>query len=47
MRGQGGEELVIAATPSSGHTLVTGSSYLFDAQISRFFATLPPARIES
>ena len=42
MRGQGGEELVIAATSASGHTLVTGSSYLFDAQIARFFATLPP-----
>lgn len=44
MRGQGGEELVIgvAAAPD-GLTLVTGSSYLFDAQISRFFATLPPA----
>ena len=43
MRGQGGEELVIAATPSANRTLVTGSSYLFDAQIARFFATLPPA----
>jgi hypothetical protein len=43
MRGQGGEELVIAATPKGNRTLVTGSSYLFDAQISRFFATLPPA----
>lgn len=42
MRGQGGEELVIAATTANGHTLVTGSSYLFDAQIARFFATLPP-----
>jgi hypothetical protein len=47
MRGQGGEELVIAATTSSGHTLVTGSSYLFDAQISRFFATLPPVGVPS
>ena len=47
MRGQGGEELVIAATPSSGHTLVTGSSYLFDAQISRFFATLPAVGVPS
>ena len=47
MRGQGGEELVIAATPSSGGTLVTGSSYLFDAQISRFFAMLPPAEVQS
>jgi hypothetical protein len=44
MRGQGGEELVIAATPSGNRTLVTGSSYLYDAQISRFFATLPPAK---
>lgn len=42
MRGQGGEELVIAATATAaGDTLVTGSSYLFDAQIARFFATLP------
>jgi hypothetical protein len=45
MRGQGGEEIVIAATPADGHTLVTGSSYLFDAQISRFFSTLPPAEV--
>ena len=42
-RGQGGEEIVIAATPAEGQTLVTGSSYLFDAQISRFLSTLPPA----
>ena len=46
MRGQGGEELVIAATAApGGPTLVTGSSYLFDAQISRFFAMLPPAEV--
>lgn len=45
MRGQGGEELVIAATtrPGGGSTLVTGSTYMFDAQVSRFFSTLPPA----
>jgi len=42
-RGQGGEEIVIAATPKDGATLVTGSTYLFDMQIARFFATLPPA----
>lgn len=46
-RGQGGEEIVIAATPSAGSTLVTGSSYLFDAQISRFFATLPAAEVSA
>lgn len=40
-RGQGGEELVIAATMKDGVTLVTGSTYLFDMQISRFFSTLP------
>ena len=40
-RGQGGEEIVIAATPKDGATLVTGSTYLFDMQIARFFATLP------
>lgn len=45
LRGQGGEELVIAAsTTPGGGTLVTGSSYLFDAQIARFFSTLPPAQ---
>lgn len=47
MRGQGGEELVIAATPAAGYTLVTGSSYLYDAQISRFFSTLPGAEAKS
>lgn len=42
-RGQGGEEIVIAAAPREGATLVTGSTYLFDMQVARFFATLPPA----
>jgi hypothetical protein len=44
LRGQGGEEVIIAATPAPDDrgTLVTGSSYLFDPQIARFFATLPP-----
>jgi len=45
LRGQGGEEVLIgvAAAPDGAGTRVTGSSYLFDQQISRFFATLPPA----
>jgi hypothetical protein len=47
-RGQGGEELVIgveARNDESGQvTRVTGSSYLFDQQIARFFATLPAAQ---
>jgi hypothetical protein len=43
-RGQGGEEVVIAAAPApSGGTRVTGSTYLFDMQLARFFTTLPPA----
>jgi hypothetical protein len=41
-RGQGGEEVVIGASPIDEGTLVTGSTYLFDMQVARFFATLPP-----
>jgi hypothetical protein len=41
-RGQGGEELVIAALAQDGATLVSGSTYLFDMQVARFFSTLPP-----
>jgi len=43
LRGQGGEEVVIAAFPAAnGETNVTGSTYLFDQQVARFFATLAP-----
>ncbi len=41
-RGQGTEEVVIGTSPVEGGTLVTGSTYLFDMQVARFFATLPP-----
>jgi hypothetical protein len=49
LRGQGGEEVLIGATPAndSAGTLVTGSTYLFDQQVARFFATLPPAEVVS
>ena len=40
-RGQGGEEIALAAIGRDGATLVTGSSYIFDMQIARFFTTLP------
>ena len=40
-RGQGGEELIIGAVAAPNGTLVTGSTYLFDAQVARFIATLP------
>jgi len=44
-RGQGGEEVIVAAAPApEGGTRVTGSTYLFDMQLARFFTTLPPAR---
>lgn len=40
-RGQGTEELVIAVAPAEqGGTRVTGSSYLFDMQVARFFETI-------
>jgi hypothetical protein len=42
LRGQGGEEIVIGTSPQGDGTLVTGSTYLFDMQIARFFTTLPP-----
>jgi hypothetical protein len=45
-RGQGGEELVIAAAEKDGATLVTGSTYLFDMQVARFFSTLAPYVLE-
>jgi hypothetical protein len=45
-RGQGGEELIIAAATQDGATRVTGSTYLFDMQIARFFTTLPPFQLE-
>jgi hypothetical protein len=44
LRGQGGEEIVIAVVPSDGGTRVTASSYLFDQQIARFLSSLPPAK---
>ena len=49
LRGQGGEEILIgaAAGPDGAGTRVTGSSYLFDQQVARFFATLPPAEAQS
>jgi hypothetical protein len=41
-RGQGNEELVIGVSPVEGGTLVTGSTYLFDMQVARFFSSMPP-----
>lgn len=41
LRGMGGEELVIGVVRAEDGTRVTGSTYLYDQQIARFFATLP------
>jgi hypothetical protein len=40
-RGQGGEEIVIAAVGADSETRVTASTYLFDQQVARFLSTLP------
>jgi hypothetical protein len=40
-RGQGGEEIAVAATQKDGATLVTASTYMFDMQVARFLTTLP------
>ncbi len=43
-RGQGGEEIAVGAQVApDGFTRVTGSSYMFDAQVARFLSLLPPA----
>ena len=43
LRGQGGEEIVVGVAPDGGNTRVSAASYMFDAQIGRFFSTLAPA----
>ncbi len=42
LRGQGGEEVIIGVRRLEGGTQVTGSTYIFDQQVARFFSTLPP-----
>lgn len=42
-RGQGGEEIVIGVATAEGGTRVSGSTYMFDQQVARFFASLPAA----
>jgi hypothetical protein len=41
-RGQGGEEIVVAARAVEGGTQVTASTYLYEMQVSRFLSTLSP-----
>lgn len=42
-RGQGGEELVLAAFSGASGTRVRASTLFFDQAIGRFFSTLPSA----
>ncbi len=44
LRGQGNEEIVIAAAPRPEGTAVRGSTLLFDQAVMRFLATLPEAQ---
>ena len=44
-RGQGGEEIVLGVSADGAATLVTGSSYIFDMQVARFFTTLPAVEV--
>lgn len=41
LRGQGGEEIAIAATTVGNGTAVRASTLLFDQQVARFLSTLP------
>lgn len=44
LRGQGGEEIVIAALPGvGGATRIRASTLLFDQPLDQFLETLPPA----
>ena len=43
LRGQGGEEIALAATAGPAGTQVRGSTLFFDQALARFFSTLPPA----
>ena len=42
LRGQGGEEVALAAVEADGATRVRASTLLFDQAVSRFLSTLPP-----
>jgi hypothetical protein len=41
LRGQGGEEITLAAFPKDGTTRVRSSTLLFDHALDRFISTLP------
>ncbi len=44
LRGQGGEEVALAALPAGANTRVRASTQLFDQAVMRFLSSLPLAR---
>lgn len=47
LRGQGGEEVALAAFAAGDATRVRGSTLLFDQAVDRFLTTLPAADVAS
>lgn len=43
LRGQGGEEIALAAFPAEGGVRVRASTLFFDQAVQRFLSTLPEA----
>jgi hypothetical protein len=41
LRGQGGEEIAVAATAAPGGTRIRASTLFFDQAVARFLTTLP------
>ena len=46
LRGQGGEEIAIAAMPTPVGTRIRASTLFFDQAVGRFLSTLPQAAAE-
>lgn len=42
LRGQGGEEIALSATPKGAGAHVRASTLFFDQAVDRFLSTLPP-----
>lgn len=47
LRGQGNEEVVIAARETEAGTAVSGSTYFYDQQVARFLQSLPSVGSQS
>lgn len=45
LRGQGGEEIALAATPRDGGAHVRASTLYYDQVVDRFLTTLPPVGV--